>query len=539
MILKTKKKLLEALQTQWGKTKGFGFNFSLIREYFDLKPTTNTTAALNERSVNDLDIHPFFEFIDRTCSAPGQQVLYHNIRQLSPAKGNLEKQEKWVQHYKQDETARWESQLLLGQLASPNDYYFPYMLFGKLPQRPKYYPILRVLQLLFFAGLFAAFIDRVFVLGLVLVFTINLVLHYREKAQIGVLSRVFSRLGRLNNLAKKLIAFCPASKEESDHHREHRKAIHRVVKKISFLKTDTLQDNEVAAVGWYAMELLKVATLSEVLTFYQVIDDIARIRPQIEATYLFVAEVDTALSIGSLRAGLSYHCQPEFSPAAKYLDVQGLIHPLVKDCVPNNLSLQEHSLLLTGSNMSGKSTFIRALNLNVIAAQTLNTVFAQSYTAPHFAIASSIRISDDLLDEKSYYMEEVNAIGELLEKAEKSKTPTLFTIDEVFKGTNTIERISAAKAILEHLNQGNHLVLVSTHDIELTQLLESGFQLHCFQEQIEDQQLSFDYKLRPGALTKRNAISILEIAGYPSSIIAEARRLSEELEGEKIRTIRK
>ena len=139
---------------------------------------------------------------------------------------------------------------------------------------------------------------------------------------------------------------------------------------------------------------------------------------------------------------------------------------------------------------------------------------------------------------KSYYMEEVNAIGELLEKAEKSERPTLFTIDEVFKGTNTIERVSSAKAILEHLNQGQHMVLVSTHDIELTQLLESGFQLHCFQEQIEDQQLSFDYKLRPGALTKRNAISILEIAGYPTTIITEARRISERLEGEKVKTLK-
>jgi len=363
-------------------------------------------------------------------------------------------------------------------------------------------------------------------------------LHYREKAQIGALSKVFSRLGRLIFTAKKLRPISPLATDESNSIREQIKQVNKVVTKISFLNTDQMQDNEVAAVGWYVMELLKIATLSEVLTFYRVLDDIAKIRPQVEKIYLFVAEVDIALSIASLRTGLPQYCHPEFLPPSKHIQVQELIHPLVNNCVSNDLSLKDHSLLLTGSNMSGKSTFIRALNLNVIAAQTLNTVFAQSYTAPHFDIASSIRISDDLLDEKSYYMEEVNAIGELLEKAEKSKTPTLFTIDEVFKGTNTIERVSAAKAILEHLNQGNHLVLVSTHDIELTQLLESGFQLHCFQEQIENQQLSFDYKLRPGALTKRNAISILEIAGYPSSIITEARKLSEVLEGQKTQNLR-
>lgn len=538
MILKTKKKQLEALQTQWGKVKGFGFNWSLIREYFDLKPISNTRAQLNDRSVNDLDIHPFFEFIDRTRSAPGQQLLYHNIRQLSPSRIDLDKQENWVQHFTQEENARWQSQLLLGKLADPDDYYFPYMLFGKLPDRPKYYALLRVLQILFFLGLFAAFINRIYVLGLVLIFAINLMLHYREKAQIGVLSRVFARLGRLNGLAKKLIPYSPIVEYDEKDLRKKMRTIEQVVKKISFLNTDQLQDNEVAAVGWYALELIKIATLSEVLTFYQVIADIARIRPEIEAVYLYVGEVDVALSIAALRAGLPYHCQPQFLSPSKKLEVKALIHPLVKNCVPNDLTLEGNSLLLTGSNMSGKSTFIRAINLNVIGAQVLNTVFAQNYIAPKFAIASSIRISDDLLDEKSYYMEEVNAIGELLEKAENSTIPTLFTIDEVFKGTNTIERVSAAKAILEQLNQGQHLVLVSTHDIELTQLLESGFQLHCFQEQIEDQQLSFDYKLRPGALSKRNAISILEIAGYPTSIIAEARRISEKLEGEKVKTVK-
>lgn len=538
MILKTKKKQIEALQTQWGKTKRFGFNFGLIREYFDLKPSINPQAQLNDRSVNDLDVHPFFEFVDRTRSAPGQQVLYRNIRQQSPSRIDLDKQEKWVHHFTQKENARWESQLLLDKLADPDDYYFPYMLFGKLPDRPKHYTLLRVLQVLFFLGLFAAFMNRIFVLGLVLVFTINLTLHYREKAQIGVLSRVFARLGRLNGLARKLIPYSPTVEGDEKVLRKKMGTIDQVVKKISFLNTDQLQDNEVAAVGWYALELIKVATLSEVLTFYQVIDDIARIRPEIEEVYLYVAEVDVALSIAALRAGLPYYCQPQFLSPTKKLEVKELIHPLVKNCVPNDLTLQGNSLLLTGSNMSGKSTFIRALNLNVIAAQSLNTVFAQSYIAPRFVIASSIRISDDLLNEKSYYMEEVNAIGELLEKAERNKYPTLFTIDEVFKGTNTIERVSAAKAILEHLNQGQHLVLVSTHDIELTQLLGSGFQLHCFQEQIEDQQLSFDYKLRPGALSKRNAISILEIAGYPTSIITEARKVSEKLEGEKVKTVK-
>ena len=101
--------------------------------------------------------------------------------------------------------------------------------------------------------------------------------------------------------------------------------------------------------------------------------------------------------------------------------------------------------------MSGKSTFIKAVNLNIIAAQVLHTSFTRSYTAPFFKIATSIRIQDDITEETSYYRAEVESIGNLIALSEQASPPFLFTIDEVFKGTNTIERISAAKAILEYL----------------------------------------------------------------------------------------
>ena len=130
-------------------------------------------------------------------------------------------------------------------------------------------------------------------------------------------------------------------------------------------------------------------------------------------------------------------------------------------------------------------------------------------------------------------MEEVSTIGQLLDFSKNTDTPFLFTIDEVFKGTNTIERISAAKAILEYLNQGQHIILVSTHDIELTTLLAAGFDLYYFQESIEEDTLSFDYTLKKGALQKKNAIRILEIAGYPKEVITEAQQLSVQFEKEK------
>jgi DNA mismatch repair ATPase MutS len=175
--------------------------------------------------------------------------------------------------------------------------------------------------------------------------------------------------------------------------------------------------------------------------------------------------------------------------------------------------------------MSGKSTFIRALAINSILAQTIYTCFAAEFISPVLKLFSSIRITDDLQDGKSYYFEEVNTIGVLIEASEKS-FPNLFIIDEVFKGTNTIERVAAAKAILSYLNKNENIVFVSSHDIELVELLNNEFELYHFAEDFENDKLIFDHKLKPGPLKSGNAIKLLSILSYPAEITDEANRIA-------------
>ena len=207
----------------------------------------------------------------------------------------------------------------------------------------------------------------------------------------------------------------------------------------------------------------------------------------------------------------------------KKITVKDIYHPLIKTCIVNDLDLSNKSLLLTGSNMSGKTTFIRSISINSVLAQTINICFAKEYVAPFFKLYSSIRITDDILENTSYYLEEVLTIKELID-ASNSQNPCLFVLDEIFKGTNTIERISGGKAILSYLNKGNNVVLVSTHDIELTDILsKENFELFHFSEQIENNELTFDHKLKEGKLKTRNAIKILELYNYPKEIIEDAR----------------
>ena len=179
--------------------------------------------------------------------------------------------------------------------------------------------------------------------------------------------------------------------------------------------------------------------------------------------------------------------------------------------------------------MSGKTTFIRAIGINAISAMTINTCFASRFKLPVLKLFTAIRISDDLMNDKSYYFEEVLTIKNMIEKSQTNDS-NLFLLDQIFKGTNTIERISAGKAVLSFLTRNSNVVFVSTHDIELTDMLNEEYDLYHFSEQVDNKTVDFDFKLKPGKLKNRNAIRILKINDYPDQIITEALEISRYLD---------
>ena len=133
------------------------------------------------------------------------------------------------------------------------------------------------------------------------------------------------------------------------------------------------------------------------------------------------------------------------------------------------------------------------------------------------------------MNDKSYYFEEVLTIKEMIIESKKEDA-NLFLLDEIYKGTNTVERISAGKAVLSYLSSANNIVFVSTHDIELADLLKDEYELYHFSEIVVSKTVDFDYRLKNGKLKNRNAIKILQINDYPQGIIEEAFELSKDLD---------
>ena len=141
---------------------------------------------------------------------------------------------------------------------------------------------------------------------------------------------------------------------------------------------------------------------------------------------------------------------------------------------------------------------------------------------------SGIKISDSLVDNTSYYYAEVKIIKKMIGESE-SEHQNLFLLDEIFKGTNTVERISSGKAVLAYLNRKDNLVFVSTHDIELTELLSNNYNYFHFSEFIENDLFTFDYKLKYGKILNTNAIRILEINEFPDEVTDEAKTLAKQI----------
>ena len=138
-------------------------------------------------------------------------------------------------------------------------------------------------------------------------------------------------------------------------------------------------------------------------------------------------------------------------------------------------------------------------------------------------------LRDDLQGGESYYIVEIKSIKRILDEAAKG-APLLCIVDEVLRGTNTIERIAASSRILHALNQSHVLAFAATHDIELSYILEGFYENYHFEEEISEDDVKFNYLLKSGRATSRNAIALLEMIGYDKQIVSEARQAAKDFE---------
>ncbi len=516
-----KKKTKKLNNTDYIHSKPEDFHFELISDFY--KKNKNKGIVLTDRTCSDLDFDEFFMFADHTVSMPGQQFLYNRLRKIPDSFEHTESQERIIKYFDDNPDKQIKTLKLLDRISSFDAYYINTLFQDEHIKKPGWYfalPILAIINLLLL--IIIPFYLKAFI-PFIVITTINLIIHYWNKHFLYQYINALPQLSKLNYAAKELLKM-PIPQKGTDRIKTATKKIDNIKARMLLFKLENKLESEFGAIFWSFLEFVKIIFLLEPILLFNILKIIDKKREDIQLVFSFIGEIDIALSILHLRKILPYYCIPTITKHNKTLNADELYHPLIPNCVGNSISINGKSILLTGSNMSGKTTFIRAIGLNALAAYTINTCFAKSFSLPKMNILSAIRISDDLMNDRSYYLEEVLIIKKLLQ--ENTLNPCLFLLDELYKGTNTIERIAAGKAVLSALNDSDSsIVFAATHDIELTDMLPNQYDLYYFCESVSNKSIDFDYVLKKGKLQQTNAIKILEINDYPVEVINEAKRL--------------
>ena len=515
---------LRELRGRWGRYRDVHRDRADIVALHALTRDEGTRRHVDDTTWNDLDMDVLFDRLDGNTTPIGRQYLYRLLRTYEPDEEMLERRYRTAQRLRANATLREEVQLRLWLLRSPNASALTAMLFGELPRGDFPRAPAVSLALLSSASLATALVwPMLFWLPLLPVLA-NFLFAEAYAHRIGRHSVSFVYLRHLLTVADRLAAVDTDEVIEPLRRlRDDRRNIRRLRARFRIVGLDSTSANILTAQLAYFLNLI---CLFDFLVFMRCSRRLAEHRAALSDICLTVASLDGAIAVGSYLEMNRAYCNPRFS-GGRELRFEAVTHPLLENAVPNDYASEGDSALITGSNMAGKSTFIKAVGINLVLAQTLWLCHARAATVPKAPVMSSIKRADSLAEGKSYYFAEIEALLRLIVASEEARRH-VFLIDEILHGTNTVERIASAAAVLERISCGN-TVLVTTHDVELDERLPPRFRAYHFSETSDPEHL-FDYTLREGHGAARNAIALLAAIGFPADVVAAARRIAAQVD---------
>ncbi len=523
MLFKLKKKL-ESIRNNWGKPVDKYRSFEFISLYHQAVSTNfSDMEIVDHKTWNDLNFDDIFTIMDRNASPVGQQYLYHLLHKYENDKAVLNERFNLIEYLKDNSGVRESLQLELTRLDDRNSNFIAPLIFGDLPERPKYNSLFYVLSYSALLSVVLTIFNTSFLFLVLVVFVTNLIVNNIFSKKIHKYFAGFASLNLLFITSRKMNKIKDGDIKELEFLKSKSRLIKKLNKKIGSMVLDKAAANEMLA---GIIDYLNIYFLYDILKYSTSVGILKKYQKEIREIYENVARIDSSISVASYVSSLPVYCKPGFT-ANNAITFTDIYHPLIPNAVSNSLEKLEKSALITGSNMAGKTTFIKKIGVNFILAHTFNFCLSKSASIPKLIVKSAINREEDLENSKSYFFVEVEQLQQFLELS-NSKSEYLFLIDEIFRGTNTVERLAASTAVLEYLNK-NNLVLVTTHDIELQELLNGQYAMFHFSGQIEGRRYFYDYKIQHGPTSSGNAIKLLEIQGYPESIVQKAQILSSKL----------
>ncbi len=493
--------------------------FARMGSYYERHPKD---GQLDDITWNDLGMDALFKRMNYTLSASGEEYLYYTLRTLKQEESSLEHLEEVIGFFGENPDVRVQTQLKLKKLGytgkfSLYDYLDNLDYLGERSNRKNFFcdflflPFIGLLWVNFQLG----------IAGLVTLMVYNIVTYFREKSEIDPYIISFGYVIRLldvcGELEKQPIPVCAGEWKQLGVHRRRLQGIRR----NSYWVLSATRGNAAGDLTSVLADYIRMVFHVDLIKFNGMLRDLREHIEDVDALIGITGYVETAISVWIFRKSMTDgYCLPHFV-SERELKLEAGYHPLVTKPVKNSIRAGR-GVLLTGSNASGKSTFLKTVALNAILAQTVNTCAADSYTAPLFRVYSSMALRDDLAGKESYYIVEIKSLKRVLDAASEGGAPVLCFVDEVLRGTNTVERIAASTQILLSLGNSDIMCFAATHDIELTELLAAEYDNYHFEEKVRDGDVSFNYRIQPGKAVTRNAIRLLELLGYDEQIIERA-----------------
>ena len=518
--IKRKKAAENAIKKAWGKRvvyKGTDESFEYISHYAKGNPSE---SMIDDITWNDLGMDEVFKCINNTNSSVGQEYLYKMLREPVADAEKLHELDRLADEFTANEKERITIQKIFMNMGKSRkiavtDY------IGYIMDIEQGSNIVHYLAWVFLIASILVTVLVTPVLGIWLIIAsvaFSIITYYKYKAKI---ENYFKCINVIVKMASASEDICESNisflEPECNRLKEILKSFSKVTKGSWMIESGNVD----GSIGEVVLDYLRMITHMDIVKFNKMTK---LITAKSEDAYNLVDTlgfIETSIAVASFRESLPFYCKPEFVENTNNLSVKEVYHPLIDNPVCNSITTKGN-VLLTGSNASGKSTFLKTIAINSILAQTIGTSLSKEYIAPVYRIYSSMALRDDLANSDSYYIVEIKSLKRILDAVGKKGRTVLCFIDEVLRGTNTVERIAASSEILKNLNTGRALCFAATHDIELTTILKDCYSNYHFQEEVTEDEVKFDYKLYAGPATTRNAIKLLNVIGYDKNIIKGA-----------------
>ena len=498
----------------WKVLRGLAANDSL-------KP-----LCIDDQTLSDLEIEFFFADLNRTFTTAGRNSIASWLKNPLNDQEQITRRGKESQIFIHDLILREKCRLALLELGGEKHSPCSHFLNSKTKEIKK----IRFLFFLRFMSiiplLLGWLVDDQLILLLLPIFVANMLIHIKFRRCYPCAPEVLKYLQTMVITADKIIT---ADSNSQLSQTRKLKNVTCILQKFSRHRFHPAPCGE--GLVNLIFKTINIALLLEVGSYLKIYRHATYQQPNLREMYLLIGEIDALQSIGSYIKDLPYFCLPEFTlNSQSVVEIKDLYLPLIKNAVANDLQLTESTpYLITGTNMSGKSTYLRAVGLSVLLAQSLGFCPANNYRAPFLRIKSSINRHDAVILGKSLYFAEAERLLELLNLPLLKDVVNLILIDEVLSGTNQVERIAASQEILLYLKKAGNLIMATTHDHELAVRLKEDYSCCYFTNELHDGEMIFDYRVHTGIICTTNALKILTLLQFPVDLVKKAEEQAVDL----------